>query len=145
LAIVSHELRSPLNAILGYNRMLREKPPDEAQLKQSSDIIERNARTQLQLIEDLLDTARIASGKLRLEMRKLDINLALADALDIGRLAAETKGVRLRIADRGLRIDSHSQSVSGRSTTGHAPAAIRHPHSLIDGPVMLMRRPARAQ
>ena len=145
LAIVSHELRSPLNAILGYNRMLREKPPDEAQLKQSSDIIERNARTQLQLIEDLLDTARIASGKLRLEMRKLDINLALADALDIVRLAAETKGVRLRIADRGLRIDSHSQSVSGRSTTANPQSAIRDPQSVIEEPVIVLGDAARLQ
>jgi PAS domain S-box-containing protein len=104
LAIVSHELRSPLNAILGYNRMLRERSQDETYVKQSCDIIERNARTQLQLIEDLLDTARIVSGKLKLELRNLDIIPVLADALDIVRLAAETKGVKLRIADCGLRI-----------------------------------------
>jgi PAS domain S-box-containing protein len=101
LAIVSHELRSPLNAILGYNRMLREKPQDEAHVKRSCDIIERSARTQLQLIEDLLDTARIVSGKLKLDLCKLDIIPALADALDIVRLAARTKGVQLRIADFG--------------------------------------------
>jgi PAS domain S-box-containing protein len=104
LAIVSHELRSPLNAILGYNRVLRESPQDEAHVKQYRDIIDRNARTQLQLIEDLLDTTRIASGKLKLDLRKLDVMPVLADALDIVRLAAETKGVKLRIADYGLRI-----------------------------------------
>jgi PAS domain S-box-containing protein len=101
LTIVSHELRSPLNAILGYNRILREKSQDEAIVKQSCDIIERSARTQLQLIEDLLDTSRIVSGKLKLDLRKLDIIPALADALDIVRLAARTKGVQLRIADFG--------------------------------------------
>jgi PAS domain S-box-containing protein len=116
LAIVSHELRSPLNAILGYNRIMREKLQDEAQLKQSCDIIERNARTQLQLIEDLLDTARIVSGKLKLDLRKLDIRPALVDAIDIVRLAAETKGVQLRIADCGLRI-AGSQSLNKRMET----------------------------
>ncbi|HEX5082988.1 MAG TPA: PAS domain S-box protein, partial [Blastocatellia bacterium] len=113
LAIVSHELRSPLNAILGYNRILREKLQDEEQLKQSCDIIERNARAQLQLIEDLLDTARIVSGKLKLDLRRLDIMPALADAADIVRLAAEAKGVQLRIADCGLRI-AGSQSPNNR-------------------------------
>jgi PAS domain S-box-containing protein len=110
LAVVSHELRSPLNAILGYNHMLRERPQDEAHVIQSCDIIERNARMQLQLIEDLLDTARIASGKLKLELRKLDIIPTLADALDIVRLAAETKGVRLSASDRGLRIEDSQSS-----------------------------------
>jgi PAS domain S-box-containing protein len=102
LAVVSHELRSPLNAILGYNQLLREQPPDAAQLKLSCDIIERNAKTQLQLIEDLLDTARIVSGKLLLTMRPLDINPVIADALDVVRPAAEAKGVGLRIADSRL-------------------------------------------
>jgi PAS domain S-box-containing protein len=95
LAVVSHELRSPLNAILGYNQLLREITPDAARLKSSCDVIERNAKTQLQLIEDLLDSARIASGKLRLELRPLDINPVIADALDMMRPAAEAKGVRL--------------------------------------------------
>jgi PAS domain S-box-containing protein len=100
LAVVSHELRSPLSAILGYNSMLRENPSDTAQLKLFCDIIERNAKTQLQLIEDLLDTARIVSGKLRLELRPLDITPMLADALDVVRPAAEAKGVQLRIGER---------------------------------------------
>jgi PAS domain S-box-containing protein len=102
LAVVSHELRSPLGAILGYNNMLREKPSDTAQRKLFCDIIERNAKTQLQLIEDLLDTARIASGKLRLELRPLDIIPMLADALDVVRPAAEAKSVKLGIAERGV-------------------------------------------
>jgi len=99
LAVVSHELRAPLSAILGYNHLLREKTPDAARLKSSCDVIERNAKTQLQLIEDLLDSARIASGKLRLELRPLDINPVIADAIDVVRLAAEAKGVRLRAAE----------------------------------------------
>jgi PAS domain S-box-containing protein len=122
LAIVSHELRSPLNAILGYNRMLREMPPDAEQLKQSCDIIERNARTQLQLIEDLLDTARIVSGKLRLESRKLDINPVLTDAVDMMRLTAETKGVRLRTAGCGSCIEADASQEE---------SAIRNPQPAI--------------
>jgi len=105
MAIVSHELRAPLNSILGYNRMLRDKDLDEAQSEHCCDIIERSARTQLQLIEDLLDTARIASGKLRLDLRPLDINPVIAAALDTVRLTAVSKDVKLRIADCGLRIE----------------------------------------
>jgi PAS domain S-box-containing protein len=68
LTVVSHELRSPLNSILGYARLLRTRPSDVSQIKQTVEIIERNGRMQLQLIEDLLDTARIISGKLKLEV-----------------------------------------------------------------------------
>jgi PAS domain S-box-containing protein len=95
LAIVSHELRSPLGAILGYSRMLLEKPGDWEFVKTSCDVIERNARQQLQLIEDLLDTARIVSGKLRLEKEQIEISTMLADALDVVRPAAEAKGIEL--------------------------------------------------
>ncbi len=106
LAVVSHELRSPLGAILGYNSMLREKPSDKTQLNSYCDIIERNAKTQLQLIEDLLDTARIVSGKLRLELRPLDITPLLADALDVVRPAIEVKGVKLRIREGGVENEN---------------------------------------
>ncbi|MEK7830419.1 MAG: hybrid sensor histidine kinase/response regulator, partial [Acidobacteriota bacterium] len=96
LAVVSHELRSPLNAILGYNHIMRLDPYDTEQIRKASDIIERNARTQLQLIEDLLDTARIISGKLRLETRQIDLVPVLADALNMARPAAEAKSIDLR-------------------------------------------------
>jgi PAS domain S-box-containing protein len=105
IALVSHELRAPLNSILGYNRMLREDGLDEARLNYCSEVIERNARTQLRLIEDLLDTARIVNGKLRLDVRRLDINPVIAAALDIVRPAADIKGVELRIADSQLSND----------------------------------------
>jgi PAS domain S-box-containing protein len=122
LALVSHELRSPLSAIIGYNRILRERLQDDAQVTHACDIIERNARTQLQLIEDLLDTARIASGKLKLDLRKLDIAPVLADALDIARMEAETNGVQLRIADCGLRI-ADSQSSNNQIESGNQDQA----------------------
>ncbi|HKQ74900.1 MAG TPA: ATP-binding protein, partial [Blastocatellia bacterium] len=124
LAIVSHELRSPLNAILGYNSMLREKPADEAQLKHCCDVIDRNARTQLQLIEDLLDTTRIVSGKLRLESRRLDINPVLADAFDMMRPAAESKGIQLRIVDCGWRMADEDDTEREGSSIADPQTAI---------------------
>jgi PAS domain S-box-containing protein len=95
ISLVSHELRSPLNSILGYNRMLRSKPHDEMQVRKTCDIIEQNARVQLRLIEDLLDTARIISGKLRLDRCPTDIVPMLANALDVVRPVAEAKGIKL--------------------------------------------------
>jgi PAS domain S-box-containing protein len=95
ISLISHELRSPLNSILGYNRILRSKPHDEAQVSRICEIIENNARTQLRLIEDLLDTARIISGKLRLDMRPIDIGPLLSASLDVMRPVAETKCIEL--------------------------------------------------
>jgi PAS domain S-box-containing protein len=95
ISLVSHELRSPLNSVLTYSQMLRSSPHDAKRIKQTCEIIERNARTQLRLVEDLLDIARIVRGKLRLDMRPTDIVPVLADALDVVRPMAEGKGIRL--------------------------------------------------
>jgi PAS domain S-box-containing protein len=97
ISLVSHELRSPLNSILGYSLILRSNPHDAARVSQTCDIIERNARVQLRLIEDLLDTARVISGKLRLDRCPTDIVLVLANALDVVRPVAEAKGIKLRV------------------------------------------------
>jgi PAS domain S-box-containing protein len=95
LAVVSHELRNPLNSILGYARLLRTETADAAQIKQLVGIIERNGRMQLQLIEDLLDTARIITGKLELEVQPVDLVAVITAALDVVRPSAQAKGVRL--------------------------------------------------
>ena len=95
LAMVSHELRSPLTGILGYTRMLRSGPVDRDTINKGADIVERNARAQLQIIEDLLDSARIITGKLRIELEPIDIALTLETALDTVRPAAEAKGITL--------------------------------------------------
>jgi PAS domain S-box-containing protein len=95
ISLVSHELRSPLNSILGYNRILRSKPHDAEQVRLTCEIIERNARTQLRLLEDLLDTARMISGKLRLDKRPINIVPVLAAAFDVMRPVAETKSIEL--------------------------------------------------
>src|SRR5262249_43795853 len=92
LAMVSHELRSPLNAILGYTRMLRSGPADRESINNVISIVERNAKAQLQIVEDLLDSARIIAGKLRIEPGPVDLVPVLDAALDTARSAAEAKG-----------------------------------------------------
>jgi PAS domain S-box-containing protein len=97
LSLVSHELRSPISSILVYNHLLRSNPHDAEQIDQTCEIIERNARTQLGLIDDLLDTARIVSGKLRLDMRSTDVVPVLVNVHNVVRPAAEAKGIKLRM------------------------------------------------
>jgi len=95
LSIVSHELRTPLNAILGYSRMTHSKPHDATAVSRNTEIIERSAQGQLRLIDDLLDTARIISGKLKLELSPADLRQVLEDAIDVVRPAAEIKQIAL--------------------------------------------------
>jgi PAS domain S-box-containing protein len=95
LATVSHELRTPLNAILGWARMLTSGRIDEPTSKHALEVIERNARIQAQLIDDLLDVSRIISGKLRLNISPIEpLNIARL-ALDAVRPAAEAKEIEL--------------------------------------------------
>ncbi len=86
LAMVSHELRSPLNAILGYTRMLRSGPIDRDAINNVTAIVERSAKAQLQIIEDLLDSARIITGKLRIEPGPVDLALSAGQVLRLRRL-----------------------------------------------------------
>src|SRR5262249_12529118 len=89
-----HELRSPLTSILGYARLLRDTE-DKVRRDHFVNVIERNGKAQLQLIEDLLDTARISSSKLKLEVQPLDLVGVIGDAIDVVRPAAQAKGVKL--------------------------------------------------
>jgi PAS domain S-box-containing protein len=95
LAMVSHELRSPLSAILSYAQLLRVGPVDIDAINRVVTVIERNAKAQLQIIEDLLDSARITTGKLRIELAPIDLVPVLEAALDTVRPAASAKGVTL--------------------------------------------------
>jgi PAS domain S-box-containing protein len=95
LAMVSHELRSPLNAILGYTRMLRACPAGSEDAVKATTVIERSAKAQLQIVEDLLDSARIIAGKLRIEPGLVDLVPVVEAAIDTARSAAEAKGVML--------------------------------------------------
>jgi PAS domain S-box-containing protein len=100
LATLSHELRTPLNAILGWAQVLRTGVRDEANLLKGLQTIERNARAQTQLIDDLLDMSRITSGKLRLNVQSLWPAAVIEAALDTVQPAAEAKGIRMdRVLD----------------------------------------------
>jgi len=95
LATVSHELRNPLNAILGWSRILRagQLPPGE--IPRALETIERNATTQAQLIDDLLDVSRIVTGKLRMDVRPVDPNVFIEAAIEAVKPAAAARGVRV--------------------------------------------------
>ncbi len=96
LATLSHELRTPLNTVLGWLTMLRTGSMREDQRTHALEVIERNARLQAQLIEDLLDVSRIVTGKLRLETRPLMLAPAVSTVLEALRPTAEAKGVTLQ-------------------------------------------------
>src|SRR3984885_8268252 len=98
LATLSHELRTPLSAILGWTQvLLRENSSKEpAQLKRAIEVIDRNARAQAQLIEDLLDLSRIMTGKLRLDLHQISFAGVIEAAVDSATPAAEAKGIRLK-------------------------------------------------
>jgi signal transduction histidine kinase/ActR/RegA family two-component response regulator len=97
LATVSHELRTPLNAILGWSHILRSGKPDEATVARGVEVIERNAQTQAQLIEDILDASRVITGSLRLNRGPVDLATVINAAADSVRLGAEAKGIQLAV------------------------------------------------
>ena len=98
LATLSHELRTPLSAILGWTQLLlREGPPKGAdEQKRAIEVIDRNARAQVQLIDDLLDLSRIMTGKLRLDLHQISFAGVIEAAVDSATPAAEAKGIRLK-------------------------------------------------
>jgi PAS domain S-box-containing protein len=95
LATVSHELRTPLNAILGWTRMLRSGAVESKSMPRVLETIERNARAQTQLVEDILDVSRIIAGKMRVDIRFIDLHGVVRAALESVRPAAEARGVEL--------------------------------------------------
>jgi signal transduction histidine kinase/integral membrane sensor domain MASE1/CheY-like chemotaxis protein len=97
LAIVSHELRSPLSAILGWSRLLVTRQMDETTTRRALEAIERNAQAQTQLIEDLLDISRIIRGKVRLYTRPVSLVQVVEAAIDTVRPTADTKSIQMRL------------------------------------------------
>jgi signal transduction histidine kinase/CheY-like chemotaxis protein len=97
LATVSHELRTPLTAILGWSHMLRGGRLDENTAARALDAIERNAQSQAQLVEDILDVSRVITGKLRLSVAPVDLSSVINAAIDSVQLAADSKGIRLEV------------------------------------------------
>src|SRR5262249_3825525 len=98
LAMLSHELRTPLSAIVGWAHMLRTGGLDEVTAARAIETIDRNAKVQNQLIEDILDVSRIVAGKFHLDMRTVDLVRVLEAACDTVAPTAEAKGVKLRQA-----------------------------------------------
>jgi signal transduction histidine kinase/DNA-binding response OmpR family regulator len=110
LATVSHELRSPLNAILGWVKLLREGKLDATQGARALETIERSARAQGRLISDLLDVSRIVTGQLRLNLRLIAPARFIEAAVEAVRPAAEAKGIRLEMA-----LEAAVRPISGDS------------------------------
>ena len=108
LSTLSHELRSPLSAILGWSQVLRQGHKNEADLKSGLNIIERNARIQTQLIDDLLDMSRITAGKMRLDVQPVVPATVVQAAVESVRPAAEAREIRLEIL-----LDESAGPVSG--------------------------------
>ena len=108
LATLSHELRTPLNAVLGWSKILRLAKLEGEELKQGLDTIERNARVQAQIIDDLLDMSRIISGKVRLDVQRVDLPAVLNESIETLRATAEAKGVRLQAV-----VDPFAGPISG--------------------------------
>ena len=97
LATVSHELRTPLSAILGWSAMLRTSKFDQPAVDRALETIERNARAQAQLVEDILDVSRIITGRLRLELRAVAPAAVIEAAVESVRPAAEAKSIRINL------------------------------------------------
>lgn len=93
VAMVSHELRAPLNAILGWTQLLRTGKFDESETSHALEIVERNTKLQVQLIEDLLDISRVITGKLIMNMRPVELGRIVESAADSIRAAADAKSI----------------------------------------------------
>ncbi|HEY2827039.1 MAG TPA: ATP-binding protein [Pirellulales bacterium] len=96
LSVVSHELRTPLSAILGYAQLLRGGYIEPKAVSESLEAIERNGRAQVQIIDDLLDMSRIVSGKIRLDVRTVQLPEVIEAAIGALRPAADAKGIRVQ-------------------------------------------------
>jgi len=95
LSVISHELRSPLNAILGWNRILTLKRRDDSEVASITPRIEQSAKAQLKMVNDLLDLGRVGTGKLKVEFRPTQLTRVVKLALDLARPAAAARGIEL--------------------------------------------------
>jgi PAS domain S-box-containing protein len=108
LATISHELRNPLNAIMGWAHMMRLGKLTQANMERAVETIYRNAKSQSQLVADLLDVSRIISGKLRLDVRAVDLIYIISAAIDSIRPAADAKSIRIQ-----TKLDPAAGPISG--------------------------------
>jgi signal transduction histidine kinase len=111
LATLSHELRTPLTAILGWSHLLQTKTLDQENMERALETIERNARSQSQLIDDLLDVSRIITGKLRIDMRPVELISIIEATIDSMRPTAQAKSINFEVT-----YDKTASHVSGDSS-----------------------------
>lgn len=111
LAVVSHELRSPLNAILGWSKILLTKEVDEATRRNALETIEKSARSQAKLIDDLVDSARVSSGKLRLELRPVNLYEIVKTVYYAQRPTAESRKINLNFSADAQNIEVFGDSI----------------------------------
>ena len=97
LATLSHEMRTPLNAIVGWLSLLRHEDAEPQHFQEGLDVIERNTKAQVQLIDDVLDISRIVSGKLRVDIRPCELTDVINAAVNAMRPAAEARGITLNV------------------------------------------------
>jgi len=108
LATLSHELRTPLSAMLGWTRLIRSGSLGPDELAEALDVIERNGKVQVQIVDDLLDMGRIISGKLRIESRPVHLAAVVVAAIETVLPTAETRGIRIE-----TRLDRPATPVLG--------------------------------
>ena len=125
LATVSHELRTPLTSILGWSQMLVSGNLDELESKRALETILRNARAQKEIIDDLLDISRIITGKLRLDVRSVEINRMIEAVVEGMRPAADARNIHLQTA-----IDSQIDPISGDPDRLNKSSGICYPTRL---------------
>ena len=112
LATLSHELRSPLNVMLGWTQMLRAGHMSADAIARGFEVLERSVRLQTKLIDDLLDVSRIITGKLRIERTRVDLTALTGAVVDAARLDARAKGVELSARiEPGLFLEADAQRI----------------------------------
>ena len=129
LTTISHELRSPLNAILGWTQVLEPRRDLPADVRDALQVIRRNALRQRQLLDDLVDMSRVVSGALRIEPRPMRIQDALDEACQAMRPEMERKGIRLDCGPRFAAIVSGTRGACSRccATCSRTPSGSRRP------------------
>jgi signal transduction histidine kinase/CheY-like chemotaxis protein len=142
LTILSHELRTPLNPILGWSKLLLKRRPDEETAVKALEIIERNARIQTQLIDDLLEVSRVLHGKLVLNCTPVDLVQTLEAALETTQLAARAKGIKLKITIGDRTWQQTDSSPENPSSTGSSivPTPKRNPKFFVLGDAIRLQQ-----
>ncbi len=147
LAIVSHELRTPLNSILGWAKLLRSRKYDAATTERALETIERNAKSQAQLIEDILDISRIVRGKVRLNMRQINLVPIIQSAINSVLPTAANKNIQIEFGGADLNsMSAESSDLSSvRAGTGLNSLSAESSHLWLNPPLRVFADAERLQ